>query len=143
MSVLVEIVHRIEPGTPNRFADYVTRYGECAIPALERCGYDVLGGWKWSSGPIGNDLLLIRFDSEAERAEASASLIPSSGCRKSADHSTPRSRRGAGPGNHGPALGPWRGFRRAVPRARPPSRSIPPWPPTLGSSAGCLRRFGG
>lgn len=66
MSVLVEIVHRIEPGTPNRFADYVTRYGECAIPALERCGYDVLGAWKWSTGELFSDLVLARFDSLAD-----------------------------------------------------------------------------
>ena len=78
MSVLVEIVHRIEPGTPNRFADYVTRYGECAIPALERCGYDVLGGWKWSTGELFSDLVLARFDSladyEAARFRAAAEL---------------------------------------------------------------------
>ena len=78
MTVLVEIVHRIEPGTPNRFADYVTRYGECAIPALERCGYDVLGGWKWSTGELFSDLVLARFDSladyEAARSRAAAEL---------------------------------------------------------------------
>lgn len=74
MSILLEVNHQISPATPNRFADYVTRYGECAVPVMERCGWDVLGGWKWSTRELFTDLVLVRFDSLADFEVATARL---------------------------------------------------------------------
>jgi len=72
MPVLLELIHRIHPATPNRFADFVTRYGECAMPAMERCGWDVLGAWKWSTRELFTNLVLVRFDSMADYETAAA-----------------------------------------------------------------------
>ena len=75
MSVLTEVTHSISPLTQKAFDAYVEIYSDEAIPAMRRHGYDILGGWKWSSGRLANDLMLIRFESHAEREKAEASLL--------------------------------------------------------------------
>jgi hypothetical protein len=75
MSVLTEVTHVILPLTDKAFDAYVEIYSGEAVPAMQRHGYEILGGWKWSSGRVGNDLMLIRFESHAERQKAEASLL--------------------------------------------------------------------
>ena len=75
MGVLSEVTHIISPLSESAFDNFVEIYGELAIPAMERHGYEILGGWKWSSGRIGNSLLLIRFESQTERQKAEDSLL--------------------------------------------------------------------
>ena len=75
MSVLTEVTHSISPLTRKAFDAYVEIYCDEAIPAMQRHGYEILGGWKWSSGRLANDLMLIRFESQAEREKAEASLL--------------------------------------------------------------------
>ncbi len=75
MSVVTEVTHSVTPLTHKAFDAYVEIYCDLCVPAMQRHGYEILGGWKWSSGRIGNDLLLIRFASHAEREKAEASLL--------------------------------------------------------------------
>ena len=75
MSVLTEVTHSILPLTQKAFDAYVEIYCDDAIPAMQRHGYDILGAWKWSSGRLANDLMLIRFESHTEREKAEASLL--------------------------------------------------------------------
>tara|TARA_B100001093_G_scaffold388917_1_gene375097 strand:+ start:193 stop:864 length:672 start_codon:yes stop_codon:yes gene_type:complete len=75
MSLLSEVTHIISPLSVRAFDSFVEIYGELAVPAMERHGYEVLGGWKWSSGRIGNSLMLIRFESQTERQKAEDSLL--------------------------------------------------------------------
>ena len=75
MSLLSEVTHIISPLSVRAFDNFVEIYGELAIPAMERHGYEILGGWKWSSGRIGNSLMLIRFESQTERQKAEDSLL--------------------------------------------------------------------
>jgi len=75
MTVMMEVIHTIRPATPRKFANYVTRYGETAVPMMERSGFDILGAFKWSTGEIGRDLLIVRFDSMAHYETASSQLF--------------------------------------------------------------------
>ena len=63
MALIMEVIHTVRPATPANFEKYVVRYGEVAVPLMERCGFDLLGGFQWSTGERGRDLLLMRFDS--------------------------------------------------------------------------------
>lgn len=75
MSVLTEVTHSVTPLTLEAFDAYVDIYCDLCIPGMLRHGYEILGGWKWSSGRLGNDLMLIRFESHAHREKAEASLL--------------------------------------------------------------------
>jgi len=75
MAVLTEVTHIISPLTDKAFDAYVEIYSDEAVPAMQRHGYEILGGWKWSSGRVSNDLMLIRFESHADRQKAEASLL--------------------------------------------------------------------
>lgn len=74
MTVLVEAVHTVKPLTNTAFDAYVAWYGDAVMPALRRNGFDVLGAWKRWGGPMGQDVLLSRFESVAAYDQASRSL---------------------------------------------------------------------
>ena len=75
MSLIMEVIHTVRPATPANFEKYVVRYGEVAVPLMERCGFDLLGGFQWSTGERGRDLLLVRFDSVAHYDQATTQLM--------------------------------------------------------------------
>ena len=75
MSLIMEVIHTVRPATPANFEKYVVRYGEVAVPLMERCGFDLLGGFQWSTGERGRDLLLVRFDSLAHYDKATTQLM--------------------------------------------------------------------
>jgi hypothetical protein len=62
MSSIVEITHHIRPLTPTMFDRYVDVHRERALPFFERHGWDLLGVWKWSTGPMGRYLTLLRVE---------------------------------------------------------------------------------
>ncbi len=74
MSVLIEGSHAVRPLTAAAFAEYVDFYGNEIVPAMERHGFELLGAWRSSGGPLGRDVVLTRFPSIAEYERASASL---------------------------------------------------------------------
>lgn len=74
VAVVLEVVHSIKPLTGNVFDAWVEWYGNEIIPAMSRNGFDVLGAFKRSSGPMGEDLLLIRFETMADYQRCSLSL---------------------------------------------------------------------
>ncbi len=74
MTIFVEAVHTVTPLTNTAFDAYVAWYGEFVIPALKRNGYDVVGAFKRTGGPMGQDVLLSRFENAAAYERAGASL---------------------------------------------------------------------
>ncbi len=74
MTVLVEVVHAVKPLTNTVFDKWVDWYGTDVIPAMDRNGFDVLGAFKRSTGPMGEDVLVVRFDSTADYERAGISL---------------------------------------------------------------------
>lgn len=74
MTVVVEAVHVVKPLTNTAFDSWVEWYGNDVIPALERNGFDVIGAFKRSTGPMGEDVLLMRFASMTEYERAGVSL---------------------------------------------------------------------
>jgi hypothetical protein len=74
MSVLVEVVHAVKPLTNTVFDRWIEWYGNDVIPAMSRNGYDVLGAFKRSSGPMGEDVLISRFESLEAYSQAGVSL---------------------------------------------------------------------
>ncbi len=60
MSVLVEINHRVNPLTPTAYDRYVDLHREVAVPFFERGEWELLGAWKWSTGPMGRYTTLLR-----------------------------------------------------------------------------------
>jgi hypothetical protein len=62
MSSIVEITHDIRPLTPTMFDRYVDVHRERAVPFFERHGWELLGVWKWSTGPMGRYLTLLRVE---------------------------------------------------------------------------------
>jgi hypothetical protein len=74
MTVLVEAVHAVKPLTNTAFANWVEWYGNEVIPAMERSGFEILGAFKRSTGPMGEDQLLLRFESMADYERAGVSL---------------------------------------------------------------------
>ena len=75
MALIMEVIHTVRPATPANFEKYVVRYGEVAVPLMERCGFDLLGGFQWSTGERGRDLLLVRFDSLEHYDKATTQLV--------------------------------------------------------------------
>lgn len=75
MPIFLEAVHTVYPLTGSAFDRYVEIYGELVVPAFGRHGFDLLGAWKRTGGPMGQDVLLVRFDSLADFERASASLM--------------------------------------------------------------------
>jgi len=74
MPIFIEAVHTVKPLTNTAFDAYVDWYGEVIMPALRRNGYDVLGAWKRTGGPMGQDVLLTRFEDAAHYDQAGKSL---------------------------------------------------------------------
>ena len=72
MTVLIEAVHAVKPLTNTAFDTWVEWYGNDVIPALERNGFDVVGAFKRSTGPMGEDVLLMRFADLGEYCTTSA-----------------------------------------------------------------------
>ena len=75
MTILLEAVHRIRPITNTAFDRYVDFYGNVALPTMQRHGWDVLGAWKRTGGPMNEDVLLVRFESQAAFEQATRSLF--------------------------------------------------------------------
>jgi hypothetical protein len=74
MTVIVEAIHTIKPVTNTAFDKWVEWYGNEIIPAMTRNGFDVLGAFKRSTGTLGEDLLLLRFESMGDYERAGLSL---------------------------------------------------------------------
>ena len=74
MSVIVEVVHTVSPGTAENFERYVERYNEVSIPLMEECGMNVAGAWRFCTGQVNRDLLVIPYESMGAHAEASAKI---------------------------------------------------------------------
>lgn len=74
MTVYVEACHTVKPLTNTAFDRYVAWYGEYVIPAMKRSGFGLLGAWKRTGGPMGQDVLLIRFDDMNAYQEAGIAL---------------------------------------------------------------------
>lgn len=74
MTVLVEVVHAVKPLTNTVFDKWVDWYGTDVIPAMGRSGFDVIGAFKRSTGPMGEDVLVIRFDSMGDYEKAGVAL---------------------------------------------------------------------
>lgn len=74
MAFLMEVIHTISPATERNFADYVSRYGEVAIPLMEESGYEILGAWECLTGVFGRDMLIVRCDSMSQFEAASAQI---------------------------------------------------------------------
>ena len=70
MTVLVEVVHAVKPLTNTVFDKWVDWYGADVMPAMGRSGFDVIGAFKRSTGLMGEDVLLIRFESMTEYEKA-------------------------------------------------------------------------
>jgi hypothetical protein len=74
VTVIVEAVHTVRPITNTAFDKWVEWYGNEVIPAMTRSGFDVLGAFKRSSGPMGEDLLVMRFENMTDYERAGVSL---------------------------------------------------------------------
>ncbi len=74
MSVFLEVRHRIKPITNTAFDLFVDFYADTVVPAMERHGIDLIGGWKVTGGEMGWDLSIHRYESMAHAEECLASL---------------------------------------------------------------------
>ncbi|OAI39727.1 hypothetical protein AYO38_07110 [bacterium SCGC AG-212-C10] len=74
MTVYVEAVHTVKPLTNTAFDAYVAWYGEYVIPAMHRAKFGLMGAWKRTGGPMGQDVLLLRFDDLSSYTEAGLAL---------------------------------------------------------------------
>lgn len=74
MTVFVQAIHTIRPIGAATFDRWVDIYSHAVVPALLRHGFDILGGWKRSTGTLQQDLLLTRFAGMADYERAGASL---------------------------------------------------------------------
>jgi hypothetical protein len=74
MTVVVEAIHVVKPLTNTVFDQWVDWYGNHVMPALARNGFDVLGAFKRSTGPMGEDVLVMRFESMTDYEKAGVSL---------------------------------------------------------------------
>ena len=72
----------VKPLTNTAFDTYVDWYGEVAVPAMERSGFDIVGAWKRTGGRMGQDVLLVRFESLAAFESASNALWKDAGLQK-------------------------------------------------------------
>ena len=75
LTIFRHVVHTIRPIRGDTFDRWVDFYANDVVPAMERNGFDVLGGWKFSTGRMNEDLLLTRFESLSELDKAYASLM--------------------------------------------------------------------
>ncbi len=82
MTVVVEAVHAVKPLTNTVFDRWVEWYGNEVMPAMRRNGFDVLGAFKRSSGPMGEDVLVMRFETMTDYERAGASLRNDAGFLK-------------------------------------------------------------
>lgn len=74
MSVFLEVRHRIKPITNTAFDLFVDFYSETVVPAMDRHGIDLIGGWKVTGGEMGWDLSIHRYESMAHAEECLNSL---------------------------------------------------------------------
>lgn len=74
MTVFLEVRHRIKPITNTAFDLFVDFYSDTVVPAMERHGIDLIGGWKVTGGEMGWDLSIHRYESMAHAEECLASL---------------------------------------------------------------------
>lgn len=74
MPVFLEAIHTVRPVTSAAMDHYLDWYGEFAVPAMTRSGFDLLGAWQIEDGLMGRDLVLIRFDSMAHYSSATNTL---------------------------------------------------------------------
>lgn len=75
MAVYLEAVHTVRPLTSRVFDRYVELYGELVVPKFAEHGLELLGAWKRTGGTMGQDLLLLRFDSLGDMERAMASVM--------------------------------------------------------------------
>jgi len=74
MAVLLEVRHRIKPITNTAFDLFVDFYSDTVVPAMDRHGIDLIGGWKVTGGEMGWDLSIHRYESMAHAEECLNSL---------------------------------------------------------------------
>lgn len=74
MTVLLEVRHRIKPITNTAFDLFVDFYADTVVPAMDRHGIDLIGGWKMTGGEMGWDVSIQRYESMAHAEECLASL---------------------------------------------------------------------
>ncbi len=74
MAVFLEVRHRITPITNTAFDLFVDFYADTVVPAMDRHGIDLIGGWKMTGGEMGWDVSLQRYESMAHAEECLASL---------------------------------------------------------------------
>lgn len=74
MSLLLEVRHRITPITNSAFDLFVDFYSHTVVPAMERHGIDLVGGWKVAGGEMGWDLSIQRYENMAHAEQALNSL---------------------------------------------------------------------
>lgn len=74
MAVFLEVRHRIKPITNTAFDLFVDFYADTVVPAMDRHGIDLIGGWKMTGGEMGWDVSLQRYESMAHAEECLASL---------------------------------------------------------------------
>jgi len=74
MAFLMEVMHTVSPATKKNFAEYVSCYGEVAVPLMQESGYEILGAWECLTGTLGRDMLLIRCGSMSQFEEASGKI---------------------------------------------------------------------
>lgn len=79
MTVLVEGLITVKPLTGTVFDEYVEIYGSTMVPAATRSGFDLLGAWKRTGGPMGQIVVLFRFDEFAAIGKAYETLRSESG----------------------------------------------------------------
>jgi hypothetical protein len=72
--VYLEAVHTVRPLTRSALESYLEWYGEFAVPAMKRSGFDLLGAWSIADGLMGRDLVLIRFETMAHYSTATIAL---------------------------------------------------------------------
>ncbi|MYA01157.1 MAG: hypothetical protein F4038_11890 [Chloroflexi bacterium] len=74
MAVFLEVRHRIKPITNTAFDLFVDFYSDTVVPAMDRHGIDLIGGWKVTGGEMGWDLSIHRYESMAHAEECLNSL---------------------------------------------------------------------
>ncbi len=79
MTVFVEGLTTVKPLTGTVFDTYVEIYGSTMVPATTRSGFDLLGAWKRTGGPMGQIVVLFRFDDFGAIGKAYETLRSESG----------------------------------------------------------------
>ncbi|MFT5574526.1 MAG: hypothetical protein ACI89D_000032 [Bermanella sp.] len=72
--LLMEVIHTVQPRTPDTFARYVEAYERFAIAAFRDHGWDVIGWFQFRSGDPGRDLLILEVDSMSDMEQKAARL---------------------------------------------------------------------